>query len=233
MRRTSRRSPSLRRTGLASSRTRSSLVLTVTASGDRPRPRGRFGVCRVVLGGGPTARLVPAGAVTTPDTGASPGVVAHPPVCRTPALTSLLRSTPDGGPLRTPTGPETPPGRAIRATSLRVAPVTGRATATLHCARDRGARGRRARARRPAEEEDGLHAPRTRRTVRRMVLIAVVTGVLLPALVPAAHAGPGTPPTTTPPSAASPSATPPPTTRPARPARSSCGSPRRRRRSTR
>ncbi len=34
-----------------------------------------------------------------------------------------------------------------------------------------------------------------------MVLMAVVTGVLVPALVPAAHAGPGTPPTTTPPSA--------------------------------
>ena len=40
-----------------------------------------------------------------------------------------------------------------------------------------------------------------------MVLVAVVTGVLVSALVPAAHAGPVTPPTTPPPSA---SATPPP-----------------------
>jgi peptidoglycan DL-endopeptidase RipA len=56
-----------------------------------------------------------------------------------------------------------------------------------------------------------VHAPRTRRCARRLVLVAVVTGVLLPALVPAAHAGPGTPPTTpSPPSASSTSATPPP-----------------------
>ena len=231
MRRTSRRSPSLRRTGLASSRTRSSLVLTVTASGDRPRPRGRFrclprrprwwsdGAARAGRRGDDARH------------GGLAGSLAHPPGCRTPALTSLLRSTPAGGPPRTPTGPETPPGRAIRATPLRVAPVTGRATATLHCAR--AELGTRARARRPAEE-DGLHAPRTRRAVRRMVLIAVVTGVLVPALVPAAHAGPGTPPRRRrrpqrrhrPPTTR-------PTTRPARPARSSRGSPRRRRRSTR